>query len=76
MDLHVLRGPKHVSTIFGVMSVCVCVCGKIFAARTNAQDFTKLYIELYPNINWCLSTFRKNRNTGGAAVPLFPEFLG
>ena len=69
------------------MSVCLCVClclcmsvcvwqkfcGKC-SSRTNAQNFMKFYIYYYPNINWCLSTFRENRLTGGAVVTLFLIF--
>ena len=79
MDLHVLGCPEHVMTVpRKCLSVCMSVT-KIFgkcSSRTNAQNLMKSYISCYPNVNWCLPTFGKNCSTRGAAVSLFPKFLG
>ena len=78
MDLHVLECPEHDLTISG-SCLSVCVWQKFYgkcSSRTNAQNFMKFYNQFYPNINWCLSAFDKNRSIDGIVVKLFPEFLG
>ena len=61
MDLHVLGCLQHDLTISGKclsVSVREKFCGMCSSSK-NAQNFMKFYIQRYPNINRCLTTFGK-----------------
>ena len=73
--------PELDLTVFLKLSLCAPArgwqkfCGKI-SSGINWQNFLKLYIEYYPNLNWCLSFFMKIAQQVSLQSRFFQNFWG